>query len=101
MKIVKDNPQTEKGKNLKLQNAQAMKKIELFKYQLELLEIRRKHFEKLSKKAFFPVWLRAKYALKALDIKSELIAKEHFIQIYAERLVNVKYAEQVLEPEKK
>lgn len=99
MQIVKDNPK-EKSKNLKAQNDQAAQKIEMYKYQLGLLEIRRAHFEKLSKIGFFPMALRAKFMLKSLEIKAEMIAKQHFIQIYSERITNVKYAEQVLEPEK-
>ncbi|HQN16666.1 MAG TPA: hypothetical protein PLB59_09710 [Bacteroidales bacterium] len=100
MKILKDNP-SEKSKNLKLQNDQAIQKIEQYNYQLGLLEIRRAHFEKISRINFLPMFLRAKYMLKSLDIKSEIIAKQHFIQIYSERIQNVRYAEHVLEPEKK
>mgnify|MGYP001167465810 CR=1 FL=1 len=99
MKILKDNPESEKGKNLKLRNDQAVKKIEMFKYQAGLLEIRRAHFEKISKFSFLPMFLRAKFMLRSLEYKSELSAKQHFIQIYSERIVNTKYAERVLSPE--
>jgi len=98
MQIVKDNT-PEKGNNLKLQNDQALKKIEMYKYQAGLLEIRRAHFEKMAKLPFLPTFLRAKFMLRSLGFKSELIAKQHFIQIYSERVVNTKYAERVLKPD--
>lgn len=99
MKLVKeDNKQTEKGKNLKLQNDQAKTKVQHFRMVVLLLEVRAKHFNDLSKLRFLPLFLKAKYRLKALDIEAEIIAKNHFIQIYSERIVNTKYAENVIQP---
>lgn len=92
-------PKNDKGKLLQMQNNQAKKKVDHFRKVVLLLEIRKKHFESLSKFKYFPLFLQAKYALIALEIESELIAKNHFIQIYSERIVNTKYAKNVLVPE--
>lgn len=97
--LTPDSTNSEKGNNLKLQNDQAFKKIEMYKYQAGLLEILRSHFEKMAKLPFLPTFLRAKFMLRSLEFKSELIAKQHFIQIYSERVVNTKYAERVLKPD--
>lgn len=92
-------PNPEKGKLLKMQNSQAKKKIDHFRSVVALLEIRSKHFEKLSKFPYFPLFLRAKYKLKQLEINADIISKNHFIQIYSERIVNTKYAENCLAPD--
>lgn len=85
---------------LDAQNAKVRAKIESFRLAVSLLEVRRKHFSGLSQLHFFPLFLRAKYRLKAMDIENEILAKNHFIQIYSERLVNTEYAENVLTPKK-
>jgi hypothetical protein len=88
--------QNSKRNALEKQNKEAQRKIDHYTQVVGLLEIRKTHFESLTKIKFLPIWLRAKYRLKALEIDSEMIAKNHFITIYHERLINVDYAENCL-----
>lgn len=101
MQKVQENTkeQTSKRNALEKQNKEAQRKIDHYSQVIGLLEIRKTHFESLTKLKFFPIWLRAKYRLRALEIDSEMIAKNHFITIYNERLVNVDYAENCLKTE--
>ena len=85
---------------LETQNEQAKKKIDKMKVAVSMLEIRKKHFEKCSTLHFFPLFLRAKYRLKAMELESEINSKVDFIRIYTERIANLEYAEKVIEPTK-
>lgn len=85
---------------IKAQNKRVDEKIHRFNQIIEMLDIRREWFGKLSDMKFLPLWLKAKYRLKAFELEAEIIAKKDFIKIYSERIANVKYAEKVIEPEK-
>ena len=90
---------SDQTKELKAQNKRAEDKIVRNIKIIELLDIRREHFGKLSDLKFIPMFLRAKYRLKAYELEAEILAKKDFNKIYAERIANVKYAEKVIEPD--
>lgn len=79
-------------------NKLALDKIKRYKAIVQLLEIQKEHFGKLSDFKWMPMFLRAKYRLKAFALESEILAKNDFIRIYSERVTNTKYAENVLKP---
>ena len=85
-------------KEIQSENKRAEEKIKRFLHVIDLLEIRKKHFGSLSDMRFFPMFLRAKYRLKAFELEADIIAKRDFVKIYTERIKNVQYAERVMEP---
>ncbi len=85
-------------KEIQSENKRAEEKIKRFLHVIDLLEIRKKHFGSLSDSRFLPMFLRAKYRLKAFELEADIIAKRDFVKIYTERIKNVQYAERVMEP---
>ena len=99
MKVVKESPTDKQKNDAKLQNKRVENKMERYKEIILLLEIRKKYFLKLSNFKPFPLWLKAKYRLKVYDLESEILSKSDYLKIYNERIINVKYAENVIKPE--
>ncbi len=89
---------TKPKKEIQSENRRAEDKIKRFINIIDLLEIRKTHFGKLSDMRFFPMFLRAKYRMKAFELEADIIAKREFVKIYTERIKNVQYAERVMEP---
>ena len=80
-------------------NKRTEAKLNRFKQIIALLEIRKKHFAMLSNLQILPMFLRAKYKIKSFELESEIIAKQDFVKVYSERIVNTKYAENVITPD--
>ena len=99
MNIVKNEREENiKTSKMEKQNAQVEEKIRNFELIITLLEIKLKHYETVSKLKFLPMFIRANFRLKYFAILNEILSKKHFIEIYTERINNVSYAENVLQP---